>query len=121
MAINSWSDESYISPGPYLAKVVNHLDPTYMGGLEVTIIKAIPGLSETQSSNVIVKYCSPFFGQTSSKFEGNNSADFNDVQKSYGFWMVPPDIGPQLWSCSLKAISTKVIGLVAYRTYTRIK
>ena len=93
MAINSWSDESYISPGPYLAKVVNHLDPTYMGGLEVTIIKAIPGLSETQSSNVIVKYCSPFFGQTSSKFEGNNSADFNDVQKSYGFWMVPPDIG----------------------------
>jgi len=93
MAINSWSDESYISPGPYLAKVVNHLDPTYMGGLEVTIIKAIPGLSETQSSNVIVKYCSPFFGQTSSKFEGNNSSDFNDVQKSYGFWMVPPDIG----------------------------
>jgi len=93
MATNSWSDESYISPGPYLAKVVNHLDPTYMGGLEVTIIKAIPGLSETQSSNVIVKYCSPFFGQTSAKFEGNNSADFNDVQKSYGFWMVPPDIG----------------------------
>jgi predicted chitinase len=93
MAINSWSDESYISPGPYLAKVVNHLDPTYMGGLEVTIIKAIPGLSETQSSNVIVKYCSPFFGQTSSKFEGNDSSNFDDVQKSYGFWMVPPDIG----------------------------
>jgi predicted chitinase len=93
MGINSWSDESSISPGPYLAKVVNHLDPTYMGALEVTIIKAIPGASETQSSNVIVKYCSPFFGQTAAKFEGNNSADFNDVQKSYGFWMVPPDIG----------------------------
>jgi hypothetical protein len=64
-----------------------------MGCLEVTVLKAIPGLSTTESSNVIVKYCSPFAGATSSSFEGNNSADFNDVQKSYGFWMVPPDIG----------------------------
>ena len=32
-------------------------------------------------------------GSTAAKFEGNNSADFNDVQKSYGMWMVPPDIG----------------------------
>jgi predicted chitinase len=94
MAINSWNnDSSYINSGPYLAKVVNHLDPTYMGGLEVTILKAIPGIRETQSANVIVKYCSPFFGQTASRFEGNDSANFNDVQKSYGFWMVPPDIG----------------------------
>jgi predicted chitinase len=94
MATNIRSSQDHkISPGPYLAKVVNHLDPTYMGSLEVAVIKGTPGQPKTESSNVIVKYCSPFFGSTSAAFEGNNSSNFNDVQKSYGFWMVPPDIG----------------------------
>lgn len=93
MSINSRSNDVSVSNGPYLAKVVNHLDPTYMGSLEVTIMRAIPGRSDTKGANVIVRYCTPFFGSTSAQFEGNNSADFNDVQKSYGFWMVPPDIG----------------------------
>jgi hypothetical protein len=86
-------DDDFIGPGPYLAMVTNHLDPTYMGGLEVTLIRAIPGRSTTRTSNVIVKYCSPFFGVTPQSHEGNNSSNFNDVQKSYGMWMVPPDIG----------------------------
>jgi lysozyme len=64
-----------------------------MGSLEVTIMRAIPGIGDTESTNVIVRYCSPFLGSTSAKFEGNDSSDFNDVQKSYGFWMIPPDIG----------------------------
>jgi len=94
MAIDTRSsDRSHINPGPYLARVTNHLDTTFMGSLQVQLLKAIPGLAETESSNIIVRYCSPFFGATSSKFEGNNSASFNDVQKSYGMWMVPPDIG----------------------------
>lgn len=81
------------NPGPYLARVVNHLDTTYMGGLLVSIIKNVAGVPDTETSNVPVRYCSPFSGSTSQKFEGNNSSDFNDVQKSYGMWMVPPDIG----------------------------
>jgi predicted chitinase len=93
MAENSRGGSVKLSNGPYLAVVSNHLDPTYMGGLEVTVLKPIPGKKETQASNVIVRYCSPFFGNTSAAFEGNNSSDFNDVQKSYGFWMVPPDVG----------------------------
>lgn len=93
MAENSRSSSVKLSNGPYLAVVSNHLDPTYMGSLEVTVLKPIPGKKETQASNVIVRYCSPFFGNTSAAFEGNNSSDFNDVQKSYGFWMVPPDVG----------------------------
>jgi predicted chitinase len=64
-----------------------------MGGLEVNIKRSIPGQSTVESMNVIVKYCSPFFGNTAEKFEGNDSADFGSVQKSYGFWAVPPDIG----------------------------
>ena len=93
MAINSRTSDVRVSPGPLLAKVVNHLDTTYMGSLEVSLLRATPGNPKTETSNVIVRYCSPFFGATSAAFEGNNSSDFNDVQKSYGMWMVPPDIG----------------------------
>ena len=94
MAVNTRSQEnSLINPGPYLATIVNHLDPTYMGSLQVTLLKSIPGVAQTETSNVIVKYCSPFFGATAQKYEGNNSSNFDDVQKAYGFWMVPPDIG----------------------------
>ncbi len=81
------------SPGPFLAEVTNHLDPMYMGRLEVALIKTIPSNKDYQSEVYIANYCSPFMGSTSARYEGNNSSDFNDVQKSYGFWFVPPDIG----------------------------
>ena len=81
------------TPGPYLAKVVNHLDSSYMGALEVVVIKYINGVPTTASAAISVQYLSPFYGVSSVKFEGNDSSNFNDVQKSYGMWMVPPDIG----------------------------
>ena len=83
----------YVGPGPYLARVVNHLDSTLMGGLEVLLYEGGTADSNLQAGAIPVYYMSPFWGSTSSAFEGNNSADFNDVQKSYGMWMVPPDIG----------------------------
>lgn len=81
------------SPGPWLAEVTNHLDKTYMGILEVALIKGMPGSTRLSAETYPVRYLSPFAGNTSVRFEGNNSSDFNDVQKSYGFWMIPPDIG----------------------------
>lgn len=81
------------SPGPFLAEITNHLDPTYMGGLEVALIKGMPGSTKIQGETYVVRYLSPFAGSTSIRHEGTNSSDFNDVQKSYGFWAVPPDIG----------------------------
>ena len=81
------------SPGPFLAEVTNHLDATYMGSLEVALIKGLPNSTKLEGDTYVVRYLSPFAGNTSIRFEGNNSSDFNDVQKSYGFWMVPPDIG----------------------------
>lgn len=81
------------SPGPYLAEITNHLDPTYTGGLEVVLIKGVPNYHDQEPDTYHVRYCSPFSGNTSIRFEGPNINDFNDVQKSYGFWMVPPDIG----------------------------
>lgn len=81
------------SPGPFLAEITNHLDPTYMGSVEVALIKGIPNSIKDQGETYVVKYLSPFYGATSLRFEGTNPGDFNDVQKSYGMWMVPPDVG----------------------------
>lgn len=81
------------SPGPFLAEVRNHLDPTYMGNLEVALFKGIIPDFDNQGETYVVRYCSPFAGNTSVKYEGTNPSDFNDVQKSYGWWAVPPDIG----------------------------
>ncbi len=79
--------------GPWLGIVTNYLDPTYMGGLEVSLIKSTQGEMTLQNETFIVHYMSPFYGITDIKHEGTNSADFNDVQKSYGMWFVPPDLG----------------------------
>ena len=81
------------SAGPWLGIVTNHLDPTYMGALEVSIIDATQSTVDLQNQTYVVQYCSPFMGATSVSFEGNNSADYESVQKSYGFWGVPPDLG----------------------------
>ena len=81
------------SPGPFLAEVTSHLDSSYMGMLEVSLIQGIASTPKNKHETVVVKYLSPFAGSTSVRYEGNNSGDFNDVQKSYGFWMVPPDVG----------------------------
>jgi predicted chitinase len=81
------------SPGPFLAEVTNHLDPTYMGSIEVALMKGMPSSTQSQGETYVVRYLSPFAGNTSIRHEGTNSSDFNDVQKSYGFWAIPPDIG----------------------------
>lgn len=80
-------------PGPYVAKITNLLDPTYMGSLEVVLEKGYYGDENLQSQTYVVRYLSPFYGVTNVKYEGTDQRDFNAVQKSYGFWMVPPDIG----------------------------
>ena len=76
-------------PGPFLAKVVSNLDPTYMGILEVEILRPIGG-SSSESQLHQVRYMSPFYGVTAAPGPNN---DYQDTQKSYGMWMVPPDVG----------------------------
>jgi hypothetical protein len=78
-------------PGPFLAKVVSLIDPTYMGVLEVEILRPVGG-STSEGQLHQVKYMSPFYGQTSVKYNGSTN-DYNNTQKSYGMWMVPPDPG----------------------------
>lgn len=96
MPVNNNTDHSSVSqpdpkPGPFLAKVVSNIDPTYMGILEVEILHPVGGTtSEGQLHQV--KYMSPFYGQTSVSYNGETN-DYNNTQKSYGFWAVPPDVG----------------------------
>jgi len=78
-------------PGPFLAKVVSNIDPTYMGILEVEILRPIGG-SSSESQLHQVRYMSPFYGVTPVSANGPNN-DYNDTQKSYGMWMIPPDVG----------------------------
>lgn len=88
-----------VGSGVYLARVVSHLDPSLMGSLEVQLLKDQANTAGEDSQTHIVRYASPFFGYTPFEFMGKNTGEentlegYNDTQKSYGMWMVPPDIG----------------------------
>jgi len=83
--------------GPYEATVVNHLDRRYMGGLEVELIKYTGSGNTPESAGqlVHVRYLSPFYGVTPGAGLTANDG-YQNTQKSYGMWMVPPDIGTRV-------------------------
>lgn len=78
--------------GIYKAKVVGHQDSTFMGVLTVKIERH-SGNDEIEGQTVPVSYMSPFFGSTGKDFVGKDPDNYDQTQKSYGFWMVPPDVG----------------------------
>lgn len=88
-----------IGSGIHLARVISHLDPSLMGSLEVQLLKDQGNTPGDDAQTHIVRYASPFFGYTPFEFMGKNTGEnnslegFNDTQKSYGMWMVPPDVG----------------------------
>ena len=85
-----------IGTGPYLAKVISHLDPSFMSGLEVTLLRDQANKQGDENQTYFVKYTTPFYGSTAYEFMGKNKENdqaFFDTQKSYGMWFVPPDIG----------------------------
>lgn len=79
--------------GPFLAKIVSHLDPTNMGILEVQLLREVGNDKNKEGQLHQVRYLSPFYGITSVDYNGKDPNDYNNTQKSYGFWMVPPDVG----------------------------
>jgi hypothetical protein len=98
-----------VGTGVYLGRIISHLDPTFMGALEVTLLRE-QGNDLADGNQVYqVRYASPFFGSTAYEFLGKNTSNpsgaensntrsttaeaYNDTQKSYGMWMVPPDVG----------------------------
>jgi hypothetical protein len=99
--VASKTENNNIGAGPYLARIVSHLDPSFMGSLEVTLLREQGNANADNDQTYVVQGASPFFGYTPFEYMGNNSAAdgaktveaYNDTQKSYGWWMVPPDIG----------------------------
>jgi hypothetical protein len=84
--------EGESKPGPFLARVVSHLDSSYMGGLEVEILRNV-GNDSSSGQTHQVKYMSPFYGVTGVDHVGASPNDYQNTQKSYGMWMIPPDPG----------------------------
>lgn len=82
-----------VDAGPFLAKVVSHLDPTYMGKLEVQILREVGNDEAKEGQLRTVSYLSPFYGVTNIDYVGEDPDDYNNTQKSYGMWMIPPDVG----------------------------
>lgn len=96
MPIDSRTRGVLPGPGPYLARITNLLDPIKMGTIEVALEKGYVVNNTLQSQTYVVQYMSPFYGVTNVAFEGNDPRNFDSVQKSYGMWMVPPDVGTKV-------------------------
>ena len=84
-------------PGPFLAKVVNHLDPKRQGALRVQLLpNTVSGSDDLDDGQLFTaRYCSPFYGTTDVHSNGKNN-DYYNTQQSYGFWAVPPDPGTKV-------------------------
>ena len=83
--------------GPYEAIIVNNLDTKYMGGMVVELLKytSSGGTPERSGQLLNVKYLSPFYGVTPHSAVTANDG-YEHTQKSYGMWMVPPDVGTKV-------------------------
>lgn len=97
MAIEKRSSEKLggtkLPVGIMMAKVVGYLDPSFMCGLEVTLLREIGNDIGDSGQSYSVKYASPFYGSTAYENMGQNVADFNDTQKTYGMWFPAVEIG----------------------------
>jgi len=87
------SDSNKMDQGIVLATVIGYMDPSFMGGLEVTLLRSHGNSIGDLNQSYYVKYASPFYGVTAYEYMGLNKADFNDTQKSYGMWFPTPEIG----------------------------
>lgn len=85
--------------GIYLAKVVSVLDRSATGSLEVTLQRTMGNSVGDDNQSYVVRCAMPFYGSTPFEFMGYNNADYNDTQKSYGMWFVPPDVGVTVLVC----------------------
>jgi hypothetical protein len=82
------------NPGPFVARVLAHVEGSRMGELRVQIPE-FSGLvtANKNSTGIRVSYCSPFYGTTYGTDSQNLPNSAQTAGQSYGMWMVPPDIG----------------------------
>ena len=87
--------------GPYIGIVVNNIDNTRSGRLQVWIeqfgatnVDGSPKLDDPSTWRT-VRYCSPFYGAT--KQSGAlGVGNYPGNRNSYGMWFTPPELGTQV-------------------------
>lgn len=84
--------------GPYIGIVVNNVDTTRQGRLQVWIAQfgatekdGKPNLSDPTTWRT-VSYCPPFYGATAQSGAAG-AGTYPGNRNSYGMWFTPPDIG----------------------------
>lgn len=84
-----------LDSGPYIGIVMNNIDPTRSGRLQIWIPDLGGNKTDMQNWRT-VSYASPFFGSTTASQKPSKNNTFSEVPHTYGFWMVPPDIESQV-------------------------
>jgi len=87
------ASESPVESGPFIAKVVSNVDPTYMGGLQVQIVREVGGDPDAEGQLRTVKYLNPYYGTMNSDYVTQSPETYDNTQKSHGMWFVPPEPG----------------------------
>lgn len=82
--------------GPFIGTVMNNIDPTRSGRLEVYIEAFSGGDPNNNGLWRTVNYVPPFYGLTPNTSAASGTGTFKGNQQSYGMWFTPPDIGVQV-------------------------
>lgn len=88
--------------GPYIGTVVNNVDTTRSGRLQVYIEEfgaTNPDGSPNLTNEALwrtVSYCPPFYGSTTQSGTSSGVGTYPGNSNSYGMWFTPPDIGVQV-------------------------
>ena len=85
--------------GPYIGIVVNNVDNTRSGRLQV-YIEEFGASNKDGSPNLgdetlwrTVSYCPPFYGSTAQTGTSASAGTYPGNSNSYGMWFTPPDLG----------------------------
>ena len=81
--------------GPYIGVVMNNIDPTRTGRLEVYIEQFAGNDPNDKTLWRTVSYIPPFYGVTpdNSATTTQGRGNFKGNPQSYGMWFTPPDLG----------------------------
>jgi hypothetical protein len=80
--------------GPFIGRIVNNVDATRTGRLQVFIEQFATGQPSTNPETWRwVRYLPPFYGVTEKTSTSAGAGSYPGNQQSYGMWFTPPDIG----------------------------
>lgn len=90
------SDKSY-NTGPFIGRIVSHLDQKFMGALQVQLLSYNDTGDDYQATNEVVScfYAPPFYGSTP-KTGLKAGTTYAETTQTYGMWFVPPDVGSKV-------------------------